>query len=83
MPVWAAAYLQDVSRKEMFTSQWVWTLSEEKQRVSSRPPESSKTLSLEGTAESRLLEMSQRVPSLLLLLNPNSESLEGWGQVGK
>lgn len=27
-------YLQDVSRKEMFTSQWVWTLWGEKQRVS-------------------------------------------------
>lgn len=27
-------YLQDVSLKEMFTSQWVWTLKGEKQRVS-------------------------------------------------
>lgn len=37
--VWGSAwpgpgpYLQDVSRKEMFTSQWVWTLQGEKQRV--------------------------------------------------
>lgn len=26
------SYLQDVSRKEMFTSQWVWTLPGEKRR---------------------------------------------------
>lgn len=33
-PACTGPYLQDVSRKEMFTSQWVWTLQGKKQRVS-------------------------------------------------
>lgn len=31
------SYLQDVSLKEIFTSQWVWTLKGGKQRVSRAP----------------------------------------------
>lgn len=33
-PARTGPYLQDVSRKEMFTSQWVWTLQGKKQGVS-------------------------------------------------
>lgn len=73
--MWAEAYLQEVSRKEMFTSQWVWTLWGQKQKGQCWAPRGQNCL-LRGPSLLGLSLLGTQIWAL-------SSCSEGWEQVGK